>query len=73
MPPGCKSGGTTWWECEEWSREWEDPMEGGVNEIGWCFEGPHRDCDSDTDNYTIQTSCHVSIFCSVFHDLYICK
>ena len=49
---GCKSGNTTWWECDrcgqEWVREWDNTMEG--EDVGWCYEGPHHDSDtSDSD------------------------
>ena len=50
---GCRSGGTTWWECDkcgqQWVREWDDPMDGDGNEIGWCYEGPHHDSDTEDD------------------------
>ena len=45
-------GSTTWWECDkcgqEWSREWDDTLEG--EDVGWCYEGPHHDSESDTSD-----------------------
>ena len=28
---------------QEWSREWDDRVEG---DVGWCYEGPHHDSDT---------------------------
>ena len=36
----------TLWQCV---REWDDPMDGDGDEIGWCFEGPHHDSDTEDD------------------------
>ena len=47
-----KDGNTIGWECDEcgesWIREWGVTLDGGdIEEIGYCYEGPHSHGDQD--------------------------
>lgn len=50
-----KDSGTTGWECdkcgETWIREWGYTLNGeDVDEIGYCYEGPHNHSDTEPEN-----------------------
>lgn len=52
---------TTGWECDEcgesWFLEWEYTLDGDVDEIGYCYEGPHHpEPDAVTTSFQL---CHI--------------